>query len=204
MCPSPICDPPSLPLSCPMAHVLDLHLWPPPLTPRPDPGAEGNIFLLSLFLRLKKKKKIQCFTEINVSRSHPLNTWRGKCWMCRVSLHHSANIPIVWHSDVFEGLHFNLACYLNAHSSCFEWFENTCLRKCSMLFWILDVCCFYVYNYGATTWNCATWYMFFQMLEMLVGKPGLNYCHHNSRGNEKSCLALHWLLLLKKMGLASQ
>lgn len=103
-CPSPICDPPSLPLSCPMAHVLDLHLW-PPLTPRPDPGAEGNIFLLSLFLGFKKIKTKQkqkqqpgnelCSTEINVSRSHPLNTSRGKCcWMCMQSF----SSPLCKHS----------------------------------------------------------------------------------------------------------
>lgn len=82
------------------------HLWPR----RPDPGAEGNTFLLSLLLgfkqtnkRKKKEKQTADWWKLwhqNVSRSHSVNTsWGKRCRMCRVSHHHSADIPIVWQSD---------------------------------------------------------------------------------------------------------
>lgn len=150
-----------------------------------------------------------CSSEINVSRCHPLNTSRGKCcWMCRVSLHHSANIPIVWHSGVFERLHFKLVFYLDTW---FEWFVlNICLQK--MLYVALNIGCLLLFCVQLQCNHMELCHMInikvqsdahFQMLEMPVRKTRLNNSCHKSiahqKKNEKSCLALNLQPLPKEI-----
>lgn len=73
-------------------------------------GDEGNTFLLSLPLLLRGKKKQKMYEKCvfvgqvkNVSRLSFTNTSRWKCCrMCRVSRHHSVDIPIVWHFEGFQ------------------------------------------------------------------------------------------------------
>ena len=119
--PPPMCVPPPCPVLWLTSWTFTSdHLWPR----RPDPGAEGNTFLLSLLLgfkqnktkrkkkrrwkkKQKKKKNADYIGNVFAGQSYKskmsrlsihFNTSRWKCCrMCRVSRHHSANIPIVWH-----------------------------------------------------------------------------------------------------------
>lgn len=103
LCPHPFCP-------CPMAHVLDLHLW-PHLTPTTWPwGTKVTLFCYPFRFCLEGRRNKKMYEKCvfvgqvkNVSRLSFTNTSRWKCCrMCRVSRHHSVDIPIVWHFEGFQ------------------------------------------------------------------------------------------------------